>query len=528
MGLAATAACSDGGTEGGVDATVDAAPESGGGHPADAASPDSPAVDTGPEASAEAAADLPPPAPGTITGTIVNDTAADLPWPEGLRLQVSVEGVAGATATAVLRNGQFEFTLADVPAGPQVLHVAETDNGADTLDLFQAATRTVAVEVAPAATTAAGFHLRWHWEPHQVDAGGAISSCDGLTQMAFASPTDGMLVFNEPSGDGGFAEPHASVMLTSDGGQTWTVGSKQVVAGFHKVSGGNWFGTVPLLRPDAQTALALPYLGPLVRSADRGSTWQAVGFAPPVWGPGDITWGGLARSGSTIYLGAHTGGVQGSSDRDSLSRSTDGGLTWQVVLDRCERNEGEAACAAPTVPLGFAGIDIGCGAPGHCVVVGSRAVLHTTDDFATYGSFSVLAPNFGCGYAVGAARIYWVSPTTVWVVAPSTGCGNAPAPVRRISTDGGKTFGDWEPSPVSPGGDLVFAGSTALALEARVVNRSTDGGQTWRSTGPAPSTRGTLSGLRMSVVDAEHAWVSSTAISGCSQQSYSFVARWRP
>ena len=515
----------------GSDAGPDRAPlagADGGDADAGAESGTGPGADSAGEAGPEVAR-----APGMVSGTIVNDSAEDFPWPEGIRFEVRIDGIDTAKAPAVWRNDQFEFTLPEIPAGPHVLRLGEADaDGNPTLDLYQAASRVVSIDVAPATTTTATIHLRWHWEPHKVDAAGAIRSCDGITQMTFFGPDEGMLVFNEPSGDAGFADAHAAVMLTKDGGATWSVSSKQMVPGPHQASSGNWFGSVPLLlTPDGQAVLSLPSDGPLVRSADRRATWQAVGFEPPIWGTRGITWGGLARSGSLIYLGAHTGGVQGSNDRDSLSRSSDGGLTWQVIRDRCDRNESDAACATPNqpaLPLGFAGLDIGCGAPGHCVVIGSRAVLHTSDDFVTQDSFSVLPPGFGCGYAIDAARVYWVTPSTAWVVAPATGCG-VPAPMRRISTDGGKSFGDWQPSPVSPGGDLVFANAeTGFNLEARQVRITNDGGTTWRSTGPAPSGRGALAGLRLSVVDASHAWVSSTATGGCGQQTYSWVARWRP
>jgi hypothetical protein len=61
------------------------------------------------------------------------------------------------------------------------------------------------------------------------------------------------------------------------------------------------------------------------------------------------------------------------------------------------------------------------------------------------------------------------------------------------------------------------------------VRVTRDGGKTWKNTGPAPHDQnGSNDGLRLSVVDAEHAWVSSTANYGCGANSHAWVARWRP
>jgi hypothetical protein len=541
--LCASGACDDDGEpvlDGGQEAPDAARVDAGGDV---SAGGDAPASD-GPGGADLQEVDATPLPPGKVTGTLVNDTADDFRYPDGIRFRISVEGAPTIKTQAVWKSDRFSYELDEVPGGPQTLVVAELDaEGNDTLDLYQAATRRIVVDVAPNGTTAADFHLRWHWEPHKIDAGGAIRSCDGLVQMAFSSLNDGMVVFNEPDGDGNIAGPHGSVMVTRDGGKTWTVATKQMAPTPHALSTGNWFGTRPLLiLPDGQTALSAATWGPklsdgdqaphLLRTMDGGQHWTVVPFAPPVWGTVGISYGGLARSGSDLFVGAHTGGVQGSSDRDSLSVSRDGGATWQVLLDRCDRNEANESCAAPNrpnLPLGFAGLDIGCGPAGHCIVVGSMAALATTDGFATHTSFSILPTGYGCSHLTSSARVYWIPGTsTAWVVAPASGCG-FPPPMRRVTIDGGATFGDWEPSPVSAAGDLVFADANhGFALEVRTVRVTHDGGKTWRSTGPAPHERGSNAGLRLSVVDAEHAFVSNVATYGCSQQTHSWLGRWVP
>jgi hypothetical protein len=502
----------------------------------DAAADGSVTQDTG--AGADTASDVAP-AVGGITGAIINDSATDFPFPEGIGFQVVVEGAATPTAMAKSEQGVWHFSIDAVPAGAQTLVLTELDgDGNPTWDLFQQQSRRVAVMVPAGDMATAEIHLLAHWESHEIDVGGAIATCKNLRQMAFRTAKDGMAIFSQESGEGGFPDVHGAALVTGDGGLTWTVASKQMVPGPARPSTGQWFGARPLLLyADGKTAVSLPDIGGMVRSEDGGATWAGVGFAPPTWGPGIITYGSLALSDGSLYLSAHTGGAQGSSDRDSISRSTDGGKTWQVLLDRCDRSEADASCSSvnrPTLPMGFAGLDIACGPNQRCVAAGSTSFIHTMDGFATWDTFSALAPNFGCGYGIDSARTYWIPGTmNVWVVAAATGCG-APPNVRRVSSDGGQTFGEWQPSPVSPRGDMQF-GTPQIGFDLEVGNTipmvylTRDGGLTWKYTGRPPNgVSGTMSGLRLSVVDADHAFVSSIAGYACQDHAFSWLASWRP
>jgi hypothetical protein len=531
----------DGGGSGGRDAATDRGAETGAGDrpfdsvsAADAAAADAaPAVDGHVDVVGDLAAGEPPP-PGQLAGAVINDSADALRLPYDIQFRIGVEGMPTISTMARQRDGKWSWELAGVPVGRQVLLLEELDGQAKaSLDLFTRASRRIEVDVAAGqATTAVDFHLVWHWQPFKVEGGADVRACQGLRQFAFGDRNHGMLVFKQEAGDGGIAEPHAAAMSSDDGGMTWTVASKRMVTADYVPWSGNWWGGHPLAPLADGVVLSLPQFGPVVRSSDGGKTWQALAFAPPTWGPGGRQWTGIARSGGALYLPVWTGGVQSSSERVTLSRSTDGGLSWQILLDRCDRNEPNEPCAnpaQPSLPVGFAGNDVACGPVGHCIVAGTNTVLVTTDDFASYQTFSLLPPDYGCGYGTTAARVYWVPGTqTAWVVAPASACGNPP-PLRRITNDGGRTWSAWQPSPVSAGGDLGWGDSQiGFALEVRGVNVTRDGGVTWKSTGAAPHDQGSHEGLRLSVVDAEHAWVSSTVNGGCGVASHAWVARWRP
>jgi hypothetical protein len=530
LGVMLVGSCGeDDGGSGGRDATADR----GFVPAADAAGADAaPAFDGAADVAGDAAAGEPAP-PGQLAGAVINDSAEALRLAHDIQFRIAVEGVPTISTMARQRDGKWSWELEGVPAGRQVLVLEELDGqGKASLDLFARASRRIEVDVAAGQATTADFHLVWHWQPYKVEGGADVRTCQGLRQLAFRDRNHGLLVFKQEAGDGGIAELHAAAMSTDDGGMTWTVASKRMVTADYVPWSGNWWGGHPLALLADGVVLSLPQFGPVVRSSDGGKTWQPLTFFPPTWGPGGRQWTGIARSGGALYLPVWTGGVQSSSERVTLSRSTDGGLGWQILLDRCDRNEPNEPCAnpaQPNLPVGFAGNDIACGPVGHCIVAGTNTVLVTTDDFASYQTFSLLPPEYGCGYATAAARVYWVPGTqTAWVVAPASSCGNPP-PLRRVSNDGGRNWSAWQPSPVSAGGDLGWGDSqTGFALEVRGVNVTRDGGVTWKSTGAAPHDQGSNDGLRLSVVDPEHAWVSSSVNYGCGAASHAWVARWRP
>jgi hypothetical protein len=527
----------DGAGAGGVtgDAGPEARPDGGkdatGGANGDTAG----APDTAADAGGDAGADEPLPAlPGTVTVRIVNDTEGDFKIPDEVSFRISVVGSDAAPAEVHKASGKYEAVMI-IPAGHRELRLQERDgSGGETIDYFQDATRSTSVDVVAADNVSAEFHLKWHWQPVHVPGTDRVPACRGLRQLHFRDALHGMMTLkidNNAVADYG----HASALLTEDGGLTWTVGSELMIADAghpFRPSPGYWWGTHELLAlPDGNTVLSLSESELIARSGDGGKTWSVVPFSPPAWGTPGSGYGGLARSGSYIYVGANAGGVQGSSERTSISRSLDGGKTFQVVLDRCDRNEPTAACgsvAQPNLPLHFAGIDLACGPAGHCVSIGVEQVLATQDDFSTFTTFSALPPGFGCGAGVNAGRVVWVTGTdTVWVIVPASGCGNPP-PMRRVSNDGGKTWGDWQASPASSGGSLQFGdANNGFKLEVIDLAVTHDGGKTFRSTGPAPREGATYNGFRLSVADAEHAWVSAESRDACSVDAFSYLAAWK-
>jgi hypothetical protein len=493
-----------------------------------AATPDGAASDA-----AEAGVDLAPQAPGSATVQIFNDSADDFALPEGTSFHVWSVGAEGTAADVTLKQGKYQATLM-LPAGAQQLRLSERGPaGEDTLDYFQSATRTIPITVVSGGDVSAEFHLKWHWQPRHVTGTTAAPSCRGIRQVQFFDALHGLItIAQERTSAADYA--HGSAVTTEDGGQTWTVASELMLAGnqapFVPVSG-NWFNNHHLLlQPDGQTVLSVGDAD-IARSTDFGKTWDRVPFRAPVWGPGGITYAGMARSGTSIYLAAETGGVQGSSQRTSISRSVDGGQTFAVALDRCARGEADVSCGdahQPNLPLGFAGIDFACGPTGHCISLGSTALLVTRDDFATWKIMSPLPPNFACSNAQSTGRVIWIPGTmTAWVVVASSACGNPP-PARMITTDGGETWSDWGPSPVSVIGFTKFADAqNGFQLEARNLFVTHDGGMTFRSTGPAPHQTASLDGFRLTVLDAEHAWVTAANAQECASGPFGYIASWQ-
>jgi hypothetical protein len=500
--------------------------DAGGGIDGHAGPADGGAADVAPQ-------DTRPLLPGTVSIRIVHDTEADFKLPE-LRFRVGVVGMPDITADVGIAGGKYEVTMV-IPAGPQQLRLTErSPSGEDNIDYFQNATRTIAVDVPSADNIAAEFHLKWHWEPRQVRGTDSTPSCRGPAQLQFRDAQHGVMTLAQESTSVA-NYPHGAALVTDDGGQTWTVSSELMIPSpdhWFRPGAGNWWNNHHLLlQPDGVTVLSLGDNDTIARSGDGGKTWGLVPFSPPTWGPGNVTFGGIARSGPYIFVAADTGGVQGSRQRTSISRSLDGGKTFQVMLDRCEGDSpGDSCSSAHTpLPLGFAGIDLGCGPEGHCVSLGSRHMLSTTDGFATWKATSLNLPGWvgACGWDQNSGRVVWIPGTkTAWVIVKASSCGNPPS-VRSVTTDGGATWGDWEPSPASAAGFLAFGDAdTGFRLEVRDLAVTHDGGKTFRSTGPAPRQDGSASGYRLTVVDAEHAWVTSTTERSCEPGPYSYIAAW--
>jgi hypothetical protein len=514
--------------EGGdADATAEAADSMSASDASDGSDPG----DVAPEASA------PDAGAGQIAGSILNDTASDFAVPDGTTFQVSVVDVPGLSIVVRANQHQYAYTIGSVPAGAHTLRVQEYDSsGNDSYDFYQDATRQVSpVVVAPAQTATADFHLRWHWEAHRADGGPQMPTCSGARQIYFRDALHGIITYKEESATNGVGYLHGAVMRTSDGGATWAVAANNMVADgaqpWMVPDGGNWFQNRHLYAtPGGEVALSLGENGVIARSSDFGATWSRVAFQAPAWGTGNIFYGGIASSGTTLYVGAFAGGVQGSNDRFSISNSLDGGSTWNVLLDRCDLSDPGASCSSvnqPNLPLGFAGIDLACGPAGHCISVGGNQVLVTTDDFVTHTTYSALPSGFGCANSTTSARVVWLPTTnTVWVVVPASACGSPPV-VRNVSTDGGLTWSGWQSSPISAGGFMSFGDAqTGFDLEARSVSVTHDGGQTLRYTGPAPGDSGSNEGLKLSVVDATHAWVMSQPAGNCNAGTFTDVAKW--
>jgi hypothetical protein len=478
---------------------------------------------------------------GALSGTIYNDSAPDLVLPRGLppyayhsaSFTVTIDDVPGLTAEAAIdANGNYPYAFPSVPAGTHPIHVTlhdlDTTSAKQSYDFFQTATTHASATVAEAQATVADVHLKWHWELHTVSGGTAFAACgDGPRQMYFRDVLHGMIVFrNNPGGDVGAA------MVTSDGGVTWTLATAAMNSGFQPSPGyPNSFRNRDLyITPDGTSTLSLGFLGPIAQSTDLGLTWARLPYLAPTDGPGDIYSSGIGVSGTTLYVGAFTGGVQSSVERSSIAQSTTNGATWATILDRCDSTDPAVSCSAPNqpnLPLGFAGFDLACGPAGHCISAGGLNFLVTTDGFQTWSTFAI-PPSAGC--PAQDSRAIWLPGTnTAWVVSrvpTDSGCLGA-SDQRKITTDGGLTWSAWGPSPVNPVGFTEFGdANTAFFVGGDgYVYLSVDGGTTFSTTGPAPSGTGNVN-TKLFVVDATHAWVLGQT--SCSGSAVADLGRWMP
>jgi hypothetical protein len=476
---------------------------------------------------------------GALSGTIFNDSAPDLTLPNGstygghsASFTVTIDDVAGLTTEAAIdAHGNYPYAFPSVPAGTHPLHVTlhdlDTTSAKQSYDFFQAATTHASATVVKVQTAVADVHLKWHWELHPVSGGSAFAACgDGPRQMYFRDPLHGMIVFrNDPGADVGAA------MVTSDGGVTWTLATAAMNSGFQPSPGfPNSFRNRDLyITPDAASTISLA-LGPMLQSTDLGLTWARLSYLAPTDGPGDIFSSGIGVSGTTLYVGAFTGGVQSSVERSSIAQSTTNGATWATILDRCDTTDPTISCSAPNqpnLPLGFAGFDLACGPAGHCISAGGLNFLVTTDGFQTWSTFSI-PPSAGC--PAQDSRVIWLPGTnTAWVVSrvPTGGGCLGISDQRKITTDGGLTWSAWGPSPVNPVGFTEFGdANTAFFVGGDgYVYLSSDGGETFSTTGPAPSSTGNVD-TKLFVVDATHAWVLGQT--SCTSSAVADLGRWMP
>ena len=478
---------------------------------------------------------------GALSGTIYNDSTPDLVLPRGLppyayhsaSFTVTVDDVPGLTAEAAVdASGNYPYAFPAVPLGTHPLHVTlhdlDTTSAKQSYDFFQTATAHTSATVAQGQAAVADLHLKWHWELHAVSGGAGFAACgDGPRQLYFRDLLHGMIVFrNNPGGDVGAA------MVTSDGGVTWTLATAAMNPGFMPSPGfPNTFRNRDLyITPDGASAISLGFLGPIAQSTDLGLTWARLSYLAPTDGPGDIYFSGIGISGTTLYVGAFTGGVQSSVERSSIAQSSTKGATWTTILDRCDSTDPAVSCSAPNqlnLPLGFAGFDLACGPAGHCISAGGLNFLVTTDGFQTWSTFGI-PPSAGC--PAQDSRVIWLPGTsTAWAVTrvPTGGGCLGASDQRKITTDGGLTWGAWGPSPVNPVGFTQFGdANTAFFVGGDgYVYLSIDGGMTFSNTGPAPSSTGN-GNAKLFVADATHAWVLGQA--SCTGSTVADLGRWIP
>lgn len=477
----------------------------------------------------------------SMHGQIINDTKALFPgdgrqFPSGMTFRISVVGNAAiSTDVSADGAGNFFYVLTGVPSGTVTVRAQEYGPGWTlNSEYFQEASRQATSKLTPTRDVAADIHLAWHWVPHTVDGGSTIQTCNGGRQIAFWDALNGRIVYSQPSSMGGVGYTHGAVMVTSDGGKTWQTGTTNMLpdgSPFAPTSGNNFINRHLVLFPDGETEISVDDYGTVARSTDAGATWKRV-YGIPRWG-GTISPGGLVRGGSNLYLGGDSGGVQGSRDRTSVSRSTDSGATWQTLLDHCGLNDPTVSCSDnnnPGLPLSFAGIDISCGSAGHCITLGASNFITTSDDFATYQVNSTILPGWigACGWS-NSGRVSWLPGLdTAWTVLNKSSCGS-PVPTQNVTTDAGATWGGWQSTNLSTSGDFQFADASTAFLLSGNVALSLDAGKTWLDTGPVSYANNASYGggtAKMFVLDTQHVWVMTVFNGTCNVGSSQYLAQW--
>src|SRR6185369_10136905 len=258
------------------------------------------------------------------------------------QLIVAAQGTTRSALSRTVQGAPYgglprAFSL-ELPLGTYTLAIQDRDGaGNASVDLLQDASRTgPTITVGESRIIRHTIPLHWHWEVHALDPG--FNACGAESQLWFRDALHGMVTFRVGPGTDPDLDPsdasynHGMAMVTSDGGQSWTIASRDMSVGWtnpdFRPADPGWFPNGYLLTLADGVALSQGDNGALVRSTDFGQTWSGAwmgwsGLGPAAAGPTRF-----ASAGDRLWVSITTGGVQGSVERTQLVTSTDEGHTW--------------------------------------------------------------------------------------------------------------------------------------------------------------------------------------------------------
>jgi photosystem II stability/assembly factor-like uncharacterized protein len=296
------------------------------------------------------------------------------------------------------------------------------------------------------------------------------------------------------------------LLKTADGGRTWTdvsppTDSGSVVSQIAAWEGIDFSHGWAMLGP--ADPVAPPPEAPVVWSTnDGGASWSAsqpLGL-PEVadfFIPGEIQFVDLQQGWIMVHLGAGM-----SHDYIGLYRTSDGGISWQLILDPLSASEiqgcQKTGMSFSSTGIGWLTLDCGGVVPG--------AGFHMSEDGgSTWIQISLPAPSgspdlFTNAYCSTAAPIIFERAIGQLLVLCSSGSsGEIEENFVYRTPDGGRT---WESHPF-PGEEIDVIDSETFWAIGPSLSLTRDGGKTWVQTGTAP-----WSG-EIDFIDIDTGWLSN-------------------
>jgi len=281
----------------------------------------------------------------------------------------------------------------------------------------------------------------------------------GVQQLAFASPQAGWLVGGYRTAPAAGTRAFGSLLRTTDGGSTWAdidltpTQTANSFRSFYPVSDQLIYGVAD----DLPLSLVRGAKSRFVyKSQDGGQTWQRL----PSTGFFD---GAIAFPTAQVGVAPYS---------FAISRTTDGGSTWQPVWDGTPQRSWVDRVQFPTATIGYA--------TGNCV-------LKTTDQGQTWQALpwthGLVNQMAFVDANVGFAQ------TISGVICDPGPCSGPAVPSALYRTqDGGQT---WQLLQSPADGTYAFVSAQEFYRAGKTIEHTRDAGQTWQTEYALASTAST-------------------------------------
>ncbi len=345
-------------------------------------------------------------------GTILRSADAGLTWTD----------VSNTAITSAYYDMAFNAAGVGIAVGPSG-QVARSINAGATWQEVTTAMSDPGTAIAFADDNTVVVMGNLSQTMRSTDAGqtwtvGFIAGGSNIYRLRFATPSTGLAV----GANGG------QIVLTADGGETWSI-----------IGGGTLDQMITGLAtsPSGSVVLAGALNAPLLRSITSGATWSETGerYTAPSF------------ASEQVAIAIRSSG--------QIARSTDAGQTWTVVYNQL----GAVSLASSTMATANVGLVVG----------NNGLILRTTDGGLSWAT----VPS---GATLALKTVHCLTATVCLT-------GGYPAATLLRSTDAGAT---WSPVNIQ-----LLSGSAFIRGFARIsdtiamiatdseLQRSTDGGQTW-------------------------------------------------